>query len=63
MGRDDAAYLERRVEEELQAAMNSVDRAVASAHYRLAGLYLDRLYGLGDQVSHLTAAGSRGWKV
>lgn len=38
-------YRERRAEVELKAAMDASHPAVVRAHYRLACLYLERLYG------------------
>lgn len=38
-------YLERRAEEELEAAQAAAHPAAVRAHYTLASAYLERLYG------------------
>jgi hypothetical protein len=44
MPEDDRDYYYRRAEEELARAQASTVPPVVSAHYHLAGLYLDKLY-------------------
>jgi hypothetical protein len=46
---DDRAYFEERAEIELQAAEASEHPDAVRAHYLLAGYYLDRVHGDGDQ--------------
>jgi hypothetical protein len=41
----DRDYLYRRAEEEIERARHSTIQRVVQAHYELAGLYLDRIYG------------------
>jgi hypothetical protein len=41
----DSDYLERRAEEELEAAQAAAHPAAVRAHYTLASAYLERLYG------------------
>ena len=41
----DRDYLYRRAEEEIERARHSTAARVVKAHYELAGLYLDRIYG------------------
>ena len=41
----DRDYCYRRAEEELERARMSSAARVVAAHYQLAGLYLDRIYG------------------
>lgn len=53
----DSSYLERRAEDELVAAQQATHPGAVRAHYNLASLYLDRLYGEGahgelDKVNH-----------
>ena len=43
--RDDAAYFERRAEDQIALAQRSRDARVVRAHYELATQYLDRAYG------------------
>jgi hypothetical protein len=45
MSDDDKAYYYRRAEEEIERAQSSLDEKAVSAHYHLAGFYLDRVYG------------------
>lgn len=45
----DLAYLERRAEDELQAAQMASHPAAVHAHYVLASAYLERLFG-GDRA-------------
>ena len=42
---DDRDYYYLRAEEELDRARSATAEHVVSFHYRLAGLYLDRIYG------------------
>lgn len=44
----DRAYFYDRAEAELKLAQRATDPAVVKAHYQLAGFYLDRVYGAGD---------------
>lgn len=41
----ESEYLERRAEEELEAAQAAAHPAAVRAHYTLASAYLERLYG------------------
>jgi hypothetical protein len=50
---DDAFYLERRAEDELNAAQEANHPAAVRAHYDLAGLYLDRLYGVAPDANSM----------
>jgi len=46
------SYFERRAEIELEMAQRATHPAVVHAHYCMADLYLDRVYGAGqDAVS------------
>lgn len=63
MDGDEIDFLERRAEEELEAAARSEIPSVVAAHYRMAGLYLDQLYGRGDEILSLTSAAASGWKL
>nr|WP_089220278.1 hypothetical protein [Sphingomonas laterariae] len=47
---DDPHYLERRAEQEIDLAQTATHPAAVRAHYLLAGHYLDRLYGEGDEA-------------
>lgn len=42
--RDDAAYFERRAEDQISLAQAARDARVVRAHYELATQYLDRAY-------------------
>ncbi|QJU56372.1 hypothetical protein HL653_17615 [Sphingomonas sp. AP4-R1] len=46
----DKAYFYQRAETELKLAQQAVQPAVVKAHYQLAGYYLDRVYGNGEQA-------------
>lgn len=52
MEEDDRAYFSRRAEEEISRAQASGHEAAVSAHYRLAGFYLDRVFGPGSTPAH-----------
>jgi len=52
MEEDERVYFSRRAEEEISRAQASDDEAAVSAHYRLAGFYLDRVFGPGSQPGH-----------
>lgn len=43
--KDDPAYYKARAEAEIRLAEKASDLSAAKAHYVLAGLYLDRVYG------------------
>lgn len=45
MSEDDKAFYHRRAEEELVHAQRATDESLVSYHYRLAGFYLDLIYG------------------
>jgi len=47
MSEDDRAYYYRRAEEEIARAQAATDERGVSAHYHLAGYYLDRVFGPG----------------
>jgi hypothetical protein len=47
---DEKAYFCRRAEEEIERAQQARDERVVSFHYRLAGLYLDKVHGAGDPL-------------
>ena len=47
MSEDDRAYYYRRAEEEIARAQAATDERGVSAHYHLAGYYLDRVFGSG----------------
>lgn len=47
----DKAYFYQRAEAELNLAQQASQPAVVKAHYQLAGYYLDRVYGNGDQAA------------
>ncbi len=44
LSRDDLVYYERRAEEEIACAQSAATADAVQAHYRLATLYLDRIY-------------------
>jgi hypothetical protein len=46
---EDSEYFYERAEAELKLAQTSEHPAVVKAHYLLAGYYLDRVYGPGEQ--------------
>ncbi|MFZ3482507.1 hypothetical protein [Sphingomonas sp. 3-13AW] len=46
---DDTDYFYDRAEAELKLAQTAEHPAVVKAHYVLAGYYLDKVYGPGDQ--------------
>jgi hypothetical protein len=46
----DKAYFYQRAEAELKLAQQAIQPAVVKAHYQLAGYYLDRVYGDGEQA-------------
>jgi hypothetical protein len=48
----DLEYFFRRAEQELEMAAASEVPEAVRAHYVLAGYYLDRCYGGGDQGRH-----------
>lgn len=45
---DDTSYFYERAEAELKLAQHADHPAAVKAHYLLAGYYLDRVYGPGD---------------
>lgn len=45
MTQDDTAYFLRRAEAELESAQAATHPGAVHAHYLLAGMYLDRVYG------------------
>ena len=45
MSEDDKAFYHRRAEEELVLAQTATDEGLVSYHYRLAGFYLDLVFG------------------
>lgn len=45
MTQDDTAYFLRRAEAELESAQAATHPAAVRAHYLLAGMYLDLVYG------------------
>lgn len=45
MQQEDVEYFERRAEQELRLAQLAVHPRVVRAHYFLAGIYLDKVYG------------------
>jgi hypothetical protein len=47
MSEDDKAYYHRRAEEEIARAQSSSDEKLVTFHYRLAGFYLDLVFGQG----------------
>ena len=44
---DEAAYFQRRAEQELELAQSAKDPKAAKAHYLIASAYLDRVHGPG----------------
>lgn len=46
----DKVYFYQGAEAELKLAQQAAQAAVVKAHYQLAGYYLDRVYGGGDQA-------------
>jgi len=60
MSDNDRAYLEGRAEMELEMAQKAEHPSAVKAHYELAGLYLDKVYGGPDSLAtdgdHLTSA-------
>ncbi len=44
LSHDDILYFERRAEEEIALAQAAATAHAVQAHYRLATLYLDRIY-------------------
>jgi hypothetical protein len=48
MNAQDGSYMLARAEEEIQSAQRSADPKAVSAHFRLAELYLDAVYGADD---------------
>ena len=55
LSHDDILYFERRAEEEIALAQAAVTAHAVQAHYRLATLYLDRIYPAANDDA---AAGS-----
>ena len=53
---DDKAYYHRRAEEEIARAQASTEAKVVSFHYRLAGFYLDRVFGEPQSCARAGAA-------
>lgn len=45
MSEDDKTFFHRRAEEELAHAQMATDETLVSYHYRLAGFYLDLVFG------------------
>lgn len=65
MSTEDAGYLLARAEEELESAQRATHPEVVKVHYTMAGLYLDRAYGPGDDEpdrSNVEVAESSGCK-
>jgi hypothetical protein len=53
MSVDDLDYYKARAEQELERAQGATCPEAVRAHYELAGLYLDRVYGSGaDEPAH-----------
>ncbi len=50
MNSDDMSYFLTRAEQEIESAQRSNHPEAVRAHYLLAGLYLDRVYG-SDEVA------------
>lgn len=50
---DDAIYFERRAEDQIVLAQKSLDVRAVRAHYQLATMYLDRIYGDDGSISPL----------
>ena len=46
MADEECAYFYRRAEQEIELACASVDERLVSFHYRLADLYLNKVYGI-----------------
>ena len=56
MSEEERDYCYRRAEQEIGLAQASASERLVSFHYRLAGLYLDRLYGAeGDPRQSLSS--------
>jgi hypothetical protein len=49
MHHEDTEYLKSRAEAELELAQSARHPEAVKAHYQLAGLYLDRVYGTPDK--------------
>ena len=56
MSEADRAFYHRRAEEELEYAQRSSDEWLVSYHYRLAGFYLDLVFGGQDSNVARSAA-------
>lgn len=50
MSDEERTYFLQRAEKELELAQESAHPEAVAAHYRLAELYLERVYGEGDPV-------------
>lgn len=48
MDAEHLSYYERRAEEELELAQRALHPAAVRAHFQLADLYLDKVYGPAD---------------
>ena len=60
MSDDDRSYYRRRAEEEIARAQASTNERAVSAHYHLAGFYLDRVYGEGGAQADPTPSKAEG---
>ena len=48
---DEKAYLEQRAEAEIALAQAATHPAAVRSHYLMAGYYLDRVYGPGEEAA------------
>lgn len=48
---DENAYLEQRAEAEIALAQAATHPAAVRSHYLLAGYYLDRVHGPGEEAA------------
>lgn len=48
MSHEDVNYYQRRAEAEIELASRSESTEAVQAHYQLATIYLDKVYGEGD---------------
>lgn len=53
---DDVDYLQHRAGVELHMAQTATAPEAVKAHYQLAALYLDRLYGMVEQPAEAVNA-------
>jgi len=49
MSGEDVDYFERRAEAEIALAQKARNTEAVQAHYQMATLYLDRIYGSGEE--------------